>query len=124
MAWTLVYENDASGRHIAGNLSTLIKAVEAGAEVRVLTSDGMHVIRTAQFVYVLDGKVYAQNNTNISIDIKPPAGGTQIMFQPDSYHYFEMLNTEGYRDQIRWSVGEHTPRGHTQDRVACKWFVG
>lgn len=46
------------------------------------------------------------------------------MFQPDSYHYFVTVNTNGYVDTICWQVGEHTPRGQSQDRWAIKWFVG
>lgn len=124
MAWRMVYEHDANGSPVFGNLNDLTSAVEKGADVRVMTADSnVKVAFTAEFVWIINGVVYAQNNQNISVNIQVPAGGTQVMFSDDSYHSFVMVNTNGYRDETRWLVGDHIAKGHTQDRVGVKWFV-
>lgn len=92
---------------------------------RILTEDSnTQSIFDADFVWITDGVVFAQNTQNISIGVQPPSGDKQVMFQSDSYHYFAIVNTNAYRDAIRWLVGEHIEKGHSQDRVGIKWFVG
>lgn len=125
MSWFLVYEHDEKGSKVFGDLATLINMIEKGAKVRILTKDNnTKSVFDADFVWVTDGVVFAQNTQNISIGVQPPSEDKQVMHQSDSYHYFVIVNTNGFRDAIRWLVGEHSQKGHNQDKVGMKWFVG
>jgi len=129
IGWNLVYAHDAQGVKTFGDLNTLIAKIEQGAKVRVLlkpydSNDKNFSCCDADYVWVQDGVVFAQNTQHICVDFHTPKDNKQVMFQSDSYHWFLMVNTNGYVDMIRWQVGEHTPRGHNQERRAIKWFVG
>jgi hypothetical protein len=122
MAWTLVYANDANGNATAGSLSQLIHAVESGHPIRFLTLETYGVAgAAAQWVYVREKIVYAENTSNISDGFQ----GDRLVFNNDSFHWFVTISTKGDRDMIRWKVGEHTPGGpgHTNDRVGMRWFA-
>ena len=121
MSWTLAYAHDQSGNRIAGEERVLIAAVLDGQPVRVLMDSGdQQYVTDAQCLWVKNNNVYAQNTTHVSVEFT----GNVLRFQDDSYWWMIIVDTQGNRDMIRWLVGEHKPRGHTQDRVAMKWFVG
>ena len=122
MAWTLVYAHDQHGTPTAGTLNALIRAVEFGEPVRFLLLESYGVAGAdAQWVYVRDGIVYAENTSNVSAGFQ----GDRLVFQSDCYHRFVTISTTGERDMIRWKVGEHTPGGpgHTNDRIGVRWYV-
>jgi hypothetical protein len=122
MVWTLVYAHDQNGNPTAGNLHTLITAVEDGAAIRFLLLEPYGVAGAdAQWVYVRNGIVYAENTSNISIGFQ----GNRLVFQSDTFHWFVTISTTGDRDMIRWKVGEHTPGGpgHTNDKIGVRWYA-
>ncbi|NEP04893.1 MAG: hypothetical protein F6K25_05690 [Okeania sp. SIO2G4] len=121
MSWSLVYANDMSGNTTAGDKNLLIEAVNQGESVRILVDSGeVQIITVAQTLWVKNGIVYAQNTSHVSVAFQ----GNILKFQDDSYWFMIVVDTQGNRDVIRWDVGAHNPRGHEQDRVAIKWFVG
>jgi hypothetical protein len=125
MSWTLVYANDTSGAVTFGKIDTLINAVRNGASVNVVLqqkSSGYTYSFRAQSVHVKDGVVSATN----TLDVSSHYVGTELLFLDDSYYYMLIANTSGTLDQLRWNVGEHTPRGHDQGHDAwnnIQWFV-
>ena len=122
MAWTLVYAHDETGNPTAGALKALIRAVEFGEPIRflLLESDGV-AGADAQWVYVRNGIVYAENTSNISVGFQ----GDRLVFQSNRYRRFVTISTTGDRDVIQWKVGEHTPGDpdHTNDRIGVRWYV-
>jgi hypothetical protein len=122
MAWTLVYAHDANGNATGGSLLELIRVVESGHPIRFLTLETYGVAgANAEWVYVTEKIVYAENTSNISDSFQ----GNRLVYQEDSFHWFVAISTRGDRDMIRWKVGEHTPGGpgHTSDRVGVQWFA-
>lgn len=118
--WTLAYANDENGARSEGDIETLIAAVANGQEVRIVIAnpDGYYSTE-AENLSVRHGIVYAQNTSHVSVEYQ----GESLRFQDDSYYWMIIVSTRGERDMIRWSVGAHEPRGHTQDKVAVRWFV-
>jgi hypothetical protein len=119
--WSLAYAHDQDGNTTVGDINTLIDAVQNGYRVRVLMIDGDNqYITDAEGVHIKNSIVYAQNSSHVSIIFE----GDVLKFQDDSYYWMVVVSTRGDRDMIRWNVGEHIPRGHSQDKVAMKWFIG
>ncbi len=118
--WLLAYAHDQNGSPTFGNINTLINAVQDGHRVRVLIdgSDSQYVFE-AESLWIRNGIVYAQNTSSVSVTFE----GDVLKFQDDSYHYMFIASTKGDHDAIRWSVGEHTPRGHTLEKEKMKWFI-
>ncbi len=118
--WKLVYYNSDEGEVLDGNLNNLINAVENGKQVRiVMEKDKITSAAEAQYLWVKDDVVYAQNNEQVSVRVVEG----KLVFQKDSYYWMFIVNTDGERDMIRWSVGAHDMRGENEDRVYIKWFV-
>ena len=118
--WTLAYANDENGVRTEGDIEALITAVKNGQEVRIVIADPEGYYSTeAENLSVRHGIVYAQNTSHVSVEYQ----GESLRFQDDSYYWMIIVSTHGERDMIRWSVGAHEPRGHTQDKVAVRWFV-
>lgn len=121
MSWELAYSHDANGNRLAGDKNLLIDSVRNGQPVRVLLNYNEHEYATeAQCLWVKNGNVYAQNTSHVSVDFQ----GAVLKIQNDSYWWFIVVDTNGHIDMSRWSVGAHTSRGHDNERVAMKWFVG
>ena len=118
--WKLVLSNDANGAVLAGSRTALVDAVNKGAAVRGV--QGNRYAFSAQNLQISsDGQhVQAQTLNHVSMRY---TGNNEVEIQPNAYWWFTIVFTSGKRDMSRWSVGEHTDRGHTQDKVPTKWFV-
>ena len=122
MTWTMLYAHDANCNATGGDLTKLIEAVGRGHPVRFLSNEAGEVaVADAQWVYVRNTIVFAENTANVSAGFL----GDRLVFQEDAFHWFVAVSTRGDRDMSRWKVGEHTPGGpgHTHDRVALQWFA-
>ena len=118
--WSLAYAHDANGNRTAGDINDLINAVENGSQVRVLMDrNHQQYVTYGESTWIKNGVVYVQNISHVSVTFD----GDVLKFQDDSYWWMMIVSTKGDRDMIRWNVGEHTPRGHDNDKVAVKWFV-
>lgn len=118
--WQLVYSNSSTGDALDGNLDSLISAVKNGKEIRiVIVNDSVHFSAVAEYLWVKDDIVHAQNSNSVSVKFNDE----KLIFQDNSYYWMFIVNTKGERDMIRWSVGEHELRGRNSDRVSIKWFV-
>jgi hypothetical protein len=124
MSWTLAYAHDQNGAQSAGSLDTLILAIRNGLEVRIMIEfdrvPGQEYYTQVENIHIREKTVYAQCVSHISVIFKDEL----MVFNDDTFHWFINVDTQGNIDMIRWLVGEHTPRGHTQERVSVKWFVG
>jgi hypothetical protein len=131
-SWTLVYANNAAGERIAGNIDKLIRAVRDGQSVKVVLerteafpgepplTDTYVYSFEAHTLHVRNGVVFATNTQDVGTRFV----GDDLRFQEDSYYYMIIADTQGVLEQIRWSVGEHTMRGHDQGNwFNMKWFV-
>ena len=118
--WKLAYAHDKDGTPTAGDIEVLIDAIKNGQAVRMVfeNQDGYYSME-AEALWVKNGVVYAQNNSQVSVAFQ----GKALRFQDDSYYWMIVVSTLGDLDQIRWSVGQHVSRGHTNDKTAVKWFV-
>ena len=118
--WRLVYYNSDSGEPLKGSLTNLIEAVKSGEQIRiVMDQESLTFATEAQYLWVLEDVVYAQNNGEVSVS----RSGNKLSFQDDSYYWMFLVNSNGERDMIRWSVGEHDMRGQNKDKVSVKWFI-
>ena len=118
--WKLAYAHDKDGNRTAGDVEALIDAIKNGQAVRMVfeDQDGYYSME-AEALWVRDGIVYAQNNSQVSASFQ----GKVLRFQDDSYYWMIVVSTLGDLDMIRWGVGQHVSRGHTNDKAAVKWFV-
>ena len=118
--WKLVYHNSAEGEKLSGNLNRLINVVKKGKEIRiVMNKESVISVAEAEYLWVKDDIVYAQNNGQVSVHFE----GDDLVFQEDSYYWMFIVNTNGERNMIRWSVGEHEMRGENKDKVDIKWYI-
>jgi len=119
-SWKLVYYNSQDGKTIKGNIKDLINAVKNGKQVRVVMGQGSIIsAANADFLWVKNNVVYAQNNSQVSCHFE----GNKLVFQDDSYYWMFIVDTNGKREAIRWSVGEHVTKGKSEERIPIKWFV-
>lgn len=137
MPWTFIYEHDRDGRTVAGDLRTLIDAIEAGAQVRVrldYAAEGPAVFRDAACLWVRDNHVYAQLTVLVSCSFQQEFYGdsatanadyepTGLRFLDNPYWYFEIVSTRGDTDKSRWGIGDLKSRRRNQGKYAMKWFV-
>ena len=119
-SWELVYYNSQDGKTLDGNIKNLINAVKNGKQVRVVMEQGQVIsAANADFLWVKNNVVYAQNNDQVSCHFV----GNKLVFQDDSYYWMFIVDTNGKRETIRWTVGEHEMRGKGEERISVKWFV-
>lgn len=118
--WKLIYYNSDKGESLYGNIGNLINAVKNGQQIRiVMQSDSVICAAEADYLWVNNNIVYAQNNGQVSAHF----AGKELVFQDNSYYWMFIVNTSGERNMIRWSVGAHEMRGQNQDRVNIKWYI-
>ena len=118
--WRLIYYNSDSGEPLKGSLTNLIEAVKSGEQIRiVMDQESLTFATEAQYLWVLEDVVYAQNNGEVSVS----RSGNKLSFQDDSYYWMFLVNSNGERDMIRWSVGDIDMRGQNEDKVSVKWFI-
>lgn len=118
--WRLIYYNSDNGEAIKGSLNDLIKAVKSGEQIRVVIEQASVTFATeAQYLWVLGNVVYAQNNGEVSVG----RTGNKLYYLDDSYYWMFLINSNGEREMIRWSVGEHKMLGRNKDKVSIKWFI-
>ena len=116
-AWVLAYENDQNGNRINGNLESLIRAIRNGADVKIAyTSSNVEGYFKCNWVYIENSIVSCMNTDHISQQALKN-------FNPDAYHAYVLVNTNGDRAISRWLVGEHTSTGSSNDNLGLKWFV-
>ncbi len=119
-SWNLVYYNTDDGKCLQGNLSNLIDAVRTGKPIRVVMEQGdVTSVANADYLWVKNNIVYAQNNGQVSCHFE----GDRMAFQDDSYYWMFIVSTIGDRQAIRWSVGDHNSLGKNNDRISIKWYV-
>ncbi len=118
-SWNLVYYNSDQGATLKGSLKNLISAVRNGKQIRiVMEKDSVVSAADAEFLWIKDGIVYAQNNSQVSSHFS----GNDLIYIDNSYYWMFIVNTKGQRNAIRWSVGEHTMRGKSEDNIFIKWY--
>ncbi len=118
--WSLAYAHDQNGNPTFKDINTLINAVQNGHCIRVLIDrSDLQYAFDAESLWIRNDIVYAQNTSSVSVTFE----GDVLKFQDDSYHYMFIASTKGDHDAIRWSLGEHTPRGHNLEKVRMKWFI-
>ena len=122
--WNQVLSNDQSGNVLSGSRSNLVQAVRAGADVRCVQGNQKqgYIYKAQNLAVSPDGNhVAAQTLNHVSMQTAP--NPNEVMIQPKAYWWFTIVSTAGLREMSRWTVGEHTDRGHTTDKVGQKWFV-
>lgn len=120
-SWTLALSHDQDGNVMSGSKDQLLEAVRTGAEVRCVHNDGKYAFSTQNLE--IHGKDIAAQSLN-QVSMRPVKGNpNEIEIEPNAYWQFTIVDTTGRRDISRWNVGEHVPRGHTNDRLGMQWFV-
>lgn len=119
-SWKKVYANDENGMAVMGSKKKLIKAIEEGAEVRVMlvypSHPGQEYFTPAENIWVKNGEVTIQNISQVSVN-------DDYTFQYDPYYWMIMVNTQGELEATRWLVGEHTTKGRNKQKASVTWFV-
>lgn len=118
--WKKVYANDENGKPLMGDKQELIRAIEEGAEVRVMlvypNVPNQEYFTPAENIWVKNGEVTIQNISQVSVN-------DDYTFQYDPYYWMIMVNTQGELEATRWLVGEHTTKGRNKQKASVTWFV-
>ena len=113
-----VLSHDRNGAILSGSLVDLMTSIKEGSDIRCFSPNSAFPIQSLEMTKSL---VSGQNVHHVSVTID--SGGKELVFQNNAYWWFTLHSTLGTRDMSRWTVGEHTSRGHTQSRVDIDWFA-
>ncbi|CAG2250407.1 unnamed protein product [Mytilus edulis] len=114
--------NSDSGSVSCGNIQHLTRAVANGAEIHVTNVYGKRA-EALEFSNIAYSKAETKVAGTHLWHVSQSIVGNHIEFQQNAYWWFNLWSTDGTRDMSRWSVGEHTDRGHSNDKVSMKWFA-
>lgn len=122
--WTLIYSHDAQGKPLQGNENNVVRAVQSGAAIRGYyeSSPNDGYAFAFQNLRIHGNRVSGQHLNSVSMQASP---GSQYEkeLQSNAYWWFVIFTSGGRMEMIRWSVGEHTPRGHNVITHGLKWFA-
>ena len=123
--WKKVLTTAESGSVSSGSKAVLVYALTNGAELRyrawLNNESGYAVVHQADNIAISGEEVGAMHVRSISASF---SGSYEVLFQSNPYWFFTIVSTSGRRDMSRWTVGVHTDRGHTNDKINVEWFVG
>ncbi len=117
--WTLALDASANGDVTSGSKSALAQAVRDGASVRIVQKNGLYAF-PADNLAINKNEVAAQTLYSIT---HQAINQYEIRIKKNPYWWYTIVDTTGRREMSRWSVGQHTSRGHSNDRLALKWLV-
>ena len=113
-----ILSHDKNGAILSGSLFDLMKSIKEGADIRCFFPNSAFPIQSLEMTKSF---VSGQNVNHVSLTLD--SGGKELVFQNNAYWWFSLHSTLGTRDMSRWTVGEHSSRGHTQSRVNIDWFA-
>ncbi|KAL5012958.1 hypothetical protein ScPMuIL_011509 [Solemya velum] len=104
-----VYTHDEGGTALCGTIQDLLDGLGNGYDVR-------------SFAPSLG---YSFPHQNMKWETTRAAGQNiwSLSQQNDAYWWFTMWSTSGNLDRSRWSVGEATSTGHSNQRMATNWVL-
>lgn len=125
--WTLIYETDASGSQVDGNLKRFSRAVFAGADVKILYSpradnwwsrncSSINVTRSGDKINI--AAIFME-----AADTRSFSSGTGLEFEEPFALEYHIYNTTGVRVRMKFNYQDHKPMGDDTDMVAMRWFV-
>jgi len=127
--WTLLYENDAEGNTINGDINHLITAVRAGQTIKVYWSSQrandshrkVEHIAVAKFLTVMsDQTVMAQIDPIIG---QTPDFAQQEILLKENLSWAMLASSNGKSDRIMRNLVTGEILSHSQRRSGFKWFV-
>lgn len=123
-SWVLTYETDASGNVVYGNVSDLIGAVEAAANVKVVMDWSSVVGQPKKGIYTCES---VQTNTGYVACVLPDElarDSWSFDIFDNSYIVAALVNSNGHVMQNRWYLdGSYTHYVKTDNLVPMKWYV-
>ena len=127
--WKLIYENDASGKAIYGELIDLIGAVQQGASIRIYyrsSGDSTFVEHTAmvKFSTILN----SPKGRHVCAQIDPIIGQKPnfeegIITLKENLEWSLIVSTTGKNDQMTRNVITGEVVNHSFRNWGTKWFV-
>ena len=122
--WTLIYSHDAQGRSLQGSERDVVRAVQSGAAIRghYASSPNDSYAFSFQNLRIHGDHVSGQHLNHVSVK-NSPTSQYEMQLQPNAYWWFVIFTTQGRMEMSRWSVGEHTSRGHNVITMGVKWFA-
>ena len=122
--WTLVYSHDAQDQPLEGNEKDVVRAVQSGAAIRGYyeSSPNNACAFPFQNLRIHGNHVSGQHLNSVSMQVSQTSK-YEMELQPNAYWWFVIFTTEGRMEMSRWSVGEHTSRGHNVITYGLKWFA-
>jgi hypothetical protein len=97
-SWKKLYENDEYGNKVSGDIKKLIEAVGNGYPIRVkiIKEKDTFEIFNAEWTFVKDGNVIAQNSSQFSM-------GNDGKFAKSPYHFAVSAITDGRHHASRFT---------------------
>jgi hypothetical protein len=120
--WSHVLSHSSSGSVTHGSKADLVQAVRDGAMVRYVVTfpTNVHIMQADNLAISSSGNVGAQHIRHISQYLSGP---DNTVLRAEPYWWFTVTSTEGTVDMMRYTVGEHTDRGHSQRTASVDWFI-
>lgn len=130
--WTLIYENDANGKAIQGELADLISAIQRGEVIRIYFQMGrastpeFFVEHTAEvkFTTIMN----APEGTFVTAQIDPIVGqtpdfsGKQVLLK-ENLEWSMIASTSGNNDTMTRNVITGEIVNHEVRQWGIKWFI-
>ncbi len=107
-----VLSHDKNGATLNGSLVDLMTSIQGGADIRCFADN--RAAFPVQNLEMTKSFVSGQNVDHVSVTYTQ--NKKELVFQNNAYWWFT-------RDMSRWTVGQHSSRGHTQSRVNIDWFA-
>jgi hypothetical protein len=116
-SWKKLYENDHFGNKVSGDIEKLIEAVGNGYPIRVkiIKEKDTFEIFDAEWVFVKDGNVIAQNSSQFSM-------GADGKFFKEPYHFAVSATTDGSHHAGRFDFSGKKVKESSDWKRRMIWF--
>jgi hypothetical protein len=123
--WKLLYQHDADGKALAGDIVELLNHVRAGAPIRYAYRVGKeheieHVF-PAEHITINKGHVHAQMARMASQRWDNP--NLVVWFGEKPFHYYELVGTDGNIDGMAIDTETAKVIHHQQRKAEISWFA-
>lgn len=119
--WHLVYENNAKGKKVFGDLASLKDHIRSGADIKVyLNTQKQEYTFECEWAFIDEyNDVSCMNTSHISMYAGDKGN---FGFRDPAYHWFLMVNTKGKKNMSRYNING-SKKTQNEIKIAVKWFV-
>lgn len=120
-----MYENDANGNAISGDINKLVEAAENGVDVKIIIDDGTY--KASMFVDVVHINTVDSNNPIIGAKVTTHMGLQNLqdgswVHNENLFYVFTVVNTTGVVHYSRYYI-DGTKNSETTYQKHLRWYI-